>query len=96
MQMLMAASRASDYFRNRAYFVALGFGFEVLGFAMLLGGNPDQHSLRYAALVFATIGVASKYSTSINLVNVLKRGLADLLCSSYPAASDLGRRERRE
>ena len=81
--MIWVTSRASDYWHNRAWLIALGFAFQILGFAMLLGGKPEQHSLRYAALVFATIGVGSMSSIKAS---------ADP--SSHTSSSDLGRRER--
>ena len=66
-QMIWVTSRAADYYHWRAPFVAVGFGFEILGFAMLLGSTPAQHSLRYGALVFATIGSASESSRFVRV-----------------------------
>lgn len=58
--MILVTSRLSDYFRTRAPLVAIGYLFEILGFAILLGTDISSHGARYAGLVFAQIGTASR------------------------------------
>jgi len=59
---MIALSYASDYYKNRGYFVQAGYILMIAGFGIYLAVPASNHAARFVALIFAEAG---HYSESL-------------------------------
>jgi hypothetical protein len=57
---MIALSFASDWSKNRGWYVNFGFVLMIAGFGIYLGVPASNHAARFAALIFAEAGHYSK------------------------------------
>jgi hypothetical protein len=60
---MIALSFASDWHKNRGWYVNFGFVLMIAGFGIYLGVPASNHAARFAALIFAEAGHYSEHGT---------------------------------